>query len=261
MMSNYLYALGQVDERLRILTVTIRRWAEANRLTSPHPGRWITNFTLTILVVYFMQHKNLLPPLSKLSQETQTRREIPNSSTNLDELLIEFFAFYSSFNYKNHAISVIDGKIYSKPDFASLYIENPVETDLNIARNLSAEELDRVVNAMKGAVWILEGAEKDRNSSGILNLFKEISVADRKALNVDSLFRMDGDESRRTGAEKTSKKYQPDEFVVETGAKRREGGETNSVKKRTQPMLSERGTNTGNRRPKYGQEKPMWNRW
>ena len=136
-MSDYLFTLGQIDGRLRALVVTVKRWAAAAGLTNPTPGRWISNFTLTILVVYFMQHKKLLPPLNKvkrnigeLKQEVQQNRP----QTDLQSLLLEFFEFYSTFPYKTQAISVIEAVSYSKPDYSSLYIENPVETELNVSK-------------------------------------------------------------------------------------------------------------------------------
>ncbi|GAV03786.1 hypothetical protein RvY_14166 [Ramazzottius varieornatus] len=71
-----------IDERLRALVVTVKRWAAVADLTNPTPGRWISNFTLTILVVYFMQYKKLLSPVNKverdiseMKKETETNRQ------------------------------------------------------------------------------------------------------------------------------------------------------------------------------------------
>ena len=132
-MSDYLYTLGQTDERLRALVVTIRRWAKAQLLTNPHPGQWITNFTLTIMAVFFMQQQNLLPPLNQLKRDLP-KKPVSIDSDDLKTLLLQFFQFYSTFDYKNHAISVIEGVAYPKPEFGFLYIENPVEAQLNICK-------------------------------------------------------------------------------------------------------------------------------
>ncbi|XP_055356209.1 poly(A) RNA polymerase, mitochondrial-like [Paramacrobiotus metropolitanus] len=252
-MSNYLYTLGEIDERLRALVVTIRRWANANRLTNAHPGRWITNFTLTILVVFFMQHKKLLPPLSQLpSTPLINRRSLDGPNDDLGQLLAEFFSFYASFNYKSHAISVIDGTIYPKPDFASLYIENPLETELNIARNLSAEELDRVVNSMRTATWILEGAGKDPLLPGIVRLFQEINEKDvprpkKMGVSVDELFRKSG----------AAHKYQPDEFAVDNTVK------NFSLKSNINTTTPQEKHALRNSRQKFIREKqkPLGTRW
>ncbi|GAV03745.1 hypothetical protein RvY_14128 [Ramazzottius varieornatus] len=211
-MSDYLFTLGQIDERLRALVVTVKRWAAVADLTNPTPGRWISNFTLTILVVFFMQYKKLLPPLNKVKRDiSEMKKEMQSirPETDLQSLLLEFFEFYSSFPYKTQAISVIEGVSYTKPDYSSLYIENPVETELNVSKNLSADELDRLITAMKSAAWLLQSTEKSPGSPGLLKLLSEPKDAkDKKPriFKVESVYDVD---------EKNVSKYLPDEFVVE----------------------------------------------
>ncbi|CAG4992472.1 unnamed protein product [Colias eurytheme] len=69
-MSELLWQLGSLDPRVRPLTVAVRRWARATALTTPHPGRWITNFPLTLLVLFFLQQprqgSRILPNLKLL---------------------------------------------------------------------------------------------------------------------------------------------------------------------------------------------------
>ena len=67
-MSELLYLFGEIDERVRPLTFCIRKWASITGLTNPSPGRWISNFSLTVLVIFFLQQmkKPILPPLNVL---------------------------------------------------------------------------------------------------------------------------------------------------------------------------------------------------
>ena len=66
-MSELLYLLGYIDWRVRPLVFTVRWWAKEVMLTnSPHPGHWITNFSLTLLVIFFLQRENILPSLDFL---------------------------------------------------------------------------------------------------------------------------------------------------------------------------------------------------
>ena len=54
-----------------------------------------------------------------------------------DELLIEFFNFYSDFDFAEHGVSVLAGTVVEKPDpSAPIYIENPLELELNVAKNV-----------------------------------------------------------------------------------------------------------------------------
>lgn len=69
-MSDFLYIMGELDERVRPLVFVIRSWAKAVGLTNPSPGRWITNFSLSLLVLAFLQKPlrstPILPPLNTL---------------------------------------------------------------------------------------------------------------------------------------------------------------------------------------------------
>lgn len=65
-MSELLFLYGEVDWRVRPLVVAIRQWAKAQGITSDSPGCWITNFSLTLLVLFYLQQKNLLPSLNAL---------------------------------------------------------------------------------------------------------------------------------------------------------------------------------------------------
>lgn len=60
-MSQMLYMYGTMDHRVCPLVFAVRRFAKAHKLTSVHPGRWITNFSLTLLVLFYLM--NVTPPV------------------------------------------------------------------------------------------------------------------------------------------------------------------------------------------------------
>jgi poly(A) RNA polymerase len=68
-MSELLYILGEVDWRVRPLVFAVRSWACEIGLTNPTPGRWITNFSLTLLVLFYLQqqHGKFSPVLPTLN--------------------------------------------------------------------------------------------------------------------------------------------------------------------------------------------------
>jgi poly(A) RNA polymerase len=199
-MSELLYLFGEIDERVRPLTFCVRKWATAVGLTNPSPGRWISNFSLTMLVLFFLQQlkKPILPPINHLikSATDEDRRvtddginctflrdlnrlEFDSSSNSeaLGYLLIQFFEFYSQFDFKNRGISLNDGKMIPKPDHSAMYIVNPLETHLNVSKNLSLEETERFKLEVRNAAWILESAydkskAENLESWGLLPLFK-----------------------------------------------------------------------------------------
>lgn len=67
-MSELLYIYGQLDWRIKPLIFTIRKWARDMNLTKIFPGQWITNFSLTLLIIFYLQTKNILPSISTLNK-------------------------------------------------------------------------------------------------------------------------------------------------------------------------------------------------
>lgn len=65
-MTELLNLYGEMDWRIRPLVIAIRAWAKSQKLTFDVPGQWITNFPLTLLVLFFLQQKNILPSLKIL---------------------------------------------------------------------------------------------------------------------------------------------------------------------------------------------------
>ena len=68
MMSEILYKMGSIDDRFVALTFVIRIWARRWKVTQSSPGPWPTNFTITLLVLFYLQqHPSvMLPPIDKL---------------------------------------------------------------------------------------------------------------------------------------------------------------------------------------------------
>lgn len=204
-MSELLYMFGEMDSRVRPLTFCVRKWAQSCGLTNPSPGRWITNFSLTCLVIFFLQQiKNPVLPSINLLMKSATQKdmrvtedginctfcrdwqELPfktKNSSRTSELLLQFFEFYSQFDFSTRGISLNEGKAVSKPDHAALYIVNPLEQLLNVSKNVSLEECERIRIEVRNAAWALEsevenqslppGSAKELKTDwGLLNLFK-----------------------------------------------------------------------------------------
>ncbi len=67
-MSELLYLYGELDPRVRPLVFVVRKWAREHGLTEEaRPTSFFTNFTLTSLVLFFLQAKHkMLPPFADL---------------------------------------------------------------------------------------------------------------------------------------------------------------------------------------------------
>lgn len=225
-MSDFLNVMGSIDTRVRPLVFTIRKWACEVGLTNSSPGRWITNFSLTLLVLAFLQRPlsspPVLPTLNSLIKQASVEdryvtedgincsflRDVNNlnetfsNNENLYELLLQFFQFCSEFDFATKAVSLNEGVAISKPDYSALYIVNPLERSLNVSKNVSVEELERLRMEARNAIWTLESQENRTGNWGILSLFGKkmkthsgLNGKQKKLLDVSVLFEENNEQS------------------------------------------------------------------
>ncbi|CAJ1081843.1 poly(A) RNA polymerase%2C mitochondrial [Xyrichtys novacula] len=174
-----LYLYGELDPRVRSLVFTVRCWARAHGITSSIPGAWITNFSLTVMVLFFLQRRSppIIPTLNHLRdlagpEDTSviegndctfvsdfSRIQLQVNTETLEKLISEFFEFYASFAYSRMSIDIRKGQEQNKPQVTPLHIQNPFETSLNISKNVNAAQLDRFVALCQESTWLLQQSE------------------------------------------------------------------------------------------------------
>ncbi|XP_033186489.1 mitochondrial poly(A) polymerase isoform X2 [Bombus vancouverensis nearcticus] len=180
-MSELLYTYGQLDWRIKPLVCTIRKWARVMNLTKEQPGHWITNFSLTLLIIFYLQTKDILPSVNTIKcfvelSKSDSKAADPNfnwieswkksikrtNDEDLHNLLFNFFEYYSIFDFKTQAICIRNGRCKPKNDFSPLYIHNPFNSTLNVSKNVTSCELTRLVDCFQKAFnTMLNSAEKD----------------------------------------------------------------------------------------------------
>uniref|UniRef100_A0A3Q3W697 Uncharacterized protein n=1 Tax=Mola mola TaxID=94237 RepID=A0A3Q3W697_MOLML len=171
-----LYLYGELDPRVRSLVFTVRCWARTHGITSGIPGAWITNFSLTIMVLFFLQKRSppIIPTLDHLAELAGSadkcviegndctfvidisKIQLQSNTETLEHLLREFFEFYATFAFSKMSINIRKGKEQNKPEVAPLHIQNPFETSLNISKNVNATQLDRFVALCQESLWLLQ---------------------------------------------------------------------------------------------------------
>ncbi|CAN9506529.1 unnamed protein product [Ophioblennius macclurei] len=181
-----LYLFGELDPRVRALVFTVRCWARAHGVTSSIPGAWISNFSLTVMVLFFLQRRSeaILPILDHLRElagpadksviegndctfTSDFRKICAGSNTEtLEQLLCAFFEFYGTFPFSRMSINIRKGKEQSKPEAAPLHIQNPFETSLNISKNVNTSQLNRFVALCQESSWLLQQKETITPSGG-----------------------------------------------------------------------------------------------
>ncbi|XP_051871545.1 poly(A) RNA polymerase, mitochondrial [Pristis pectinata] len=170
-----LYVYSNIDPRVRALVFGIRCWARVQGITSSIPGAWITNFSLTMMVLFLLQKRNppIIPTLDQLKDQAEEKdkhiieshdctfvsdiKMKPSQNTEtLEELLQGFFEFYGSFAFSKMSINIRKGKEQNKPEASPLHIQNPFEQAQNVSKNVNQTQLDRFVTAARESAWILQ---------------------------------------------------------------------------------------------------------
>ncbi|XP_043913486.1 poly(A) RNA polymerase, mitochondrial isoform X2 [Protopterus annectens] len=174
--SELLYIYGNLDPRVRPLVFSIRCWAHIHGITSRIPGAWITNFSLTMMVLFFLQKRNppIIPTLDQMKNiagaedkctieghdctfsSDLSKMKLAQNTEMLDNLLLEFFTFYGNFAFSKASINIRKGKEQNKPESSPLHIQNPFEQELNISKNVNQSQLERFVNLARDSAWMLQ---------------------------------------------------------------------------------------------------------
>ncbi|CAK9833667.1 Poly(A) RNA polymerase, mitochondrial [Anthophora retusa] len=172
-MSELLYIYAELDSRVKPLVCTIRTWARNNTLTSEISGHWITNFSLTLLVIFYLQKKSILPSLNAIEAMAEESIQpffwvrkwkasvLKKNKENLLELLRGFFEYYSLFDFKTQAICIREGTIKSKKTNSPLYIYNTFDATLNVSKNVTVSEMSRLINSFQRALQTLDSSKED----------------------------------------------------------------------------------------------------
>ncbi|KAL4630928.1 poly(A) RNA polymerase, mitochondrial [Arapaima gigas] len=174
--SELLYLYGQLDERVRALVFSVRCWARVQGITSNIPGAWLTNFTLTMMVVFFLQKRSppMIPTLDHLQKlagpmdksvmdgndctfvSDLTKVSVQNNTESLEHLLLGFFEFYGNFDFNKLSIDIRKGKEQTKPEASPLHIQNPFQLSLNVSKNVNTKQLQRFVLLCQESAWLAQ---------------------------------------------------------------------------------------------------------
>ncbi|XP_076654205.1 mitochondrial poly(A) polymerase [Halictus rubicundus] len=188
-MSEILYNYSVMDWRVKPLVFTLRKWAYAHGITSEVAGQKLTNFSLTLLIIFYLQQEKMLPPMRKMliasnqldENELSTflrpvvRSYIDHTNLNnntLEDLLFGFFQFYATFDFSMYAICMREGRTKKKPDISPAYLLNPLDPTLNVSRNVSAIELNAFVRHCISALNMYN----DNKLNSVVNLIESLNM-------------------------------------------------------------------------------------
>lgn len=208
-MTEILFYCGELDPRIRPLVYTVKKWAREAGITTKDPGPSVTNFSLTLLILFFLQSRPvpIFPPLYKLVKvpdpddyrvcavEYVNQGKSSNLKSafigqknleSLDVLLQEFFRFLAVFPFKEHRISVIGGDSNPTEGGFPLWIDYPMDESKNISKNVSSEEVKNLRKAALAALKNLENLHTNLKTSDS-NLMSVLGVLDCPQSSFDKI--------------------------------------------------------------------------
>ncbi|KAJ8963327.1 hypothetical protein NQ318_018798 [Aromia moschata] len=220
-MSDFLYLMGELDERVRPLIFTLRKWARDIGLTnsSPKPLRSppVLPSLNTLVKLAGPDDKyvtedgincTFLRDMSKYDGKTA-------NTESLESLLCEFFEFYSQFDFSKKAVCLNEAVALTKPEHSAMYIVNPLERGLNVSKNVSLEEAERFKTEVHNALWVLESRENKVENWGLLSIFERkqrlsyninfpSSAKQGRLMEISTLF----DEEKESSGDETENKVE-----------------------------------------------------
>ncbi|UJR23045.1 hypothetical protein I4U23_026071 [Adineta vaga] len=174
------------EPKLRSLLYTIRLWLKQKDLLGK--GHRFNTYTLFWMIVCSLQLDNQqLPSVKSLSERANHKRQhgpwncsIPDinqiekniSTGSLEQILHNFFKFYSKLNATEHELSPWSGKLESKSSSTNSFsIFDPFEHDHNLTSNISQTNWVKFQEECSLANQILdESSKKRQNKSWGLSL-------------------------------------------------------------------------------------------
>ncbi|XP_037269860.2 poly(A) RNA polymerase, mitochondrial [Rhipicephalus microplus] len=187
-MSRLLHSCTQLAPTLCPLLFTVRCWAMAQGVTTKVPGTWITNFQLTLLAIFHLQQCGLLPSLRDLEDKKRLKiwqkSRLPyRRAEELEDLLRSFFEYYASFNFKSKGIAPFSGQTLEKPEYTAMFVQNPLDRQLNASRNIGLSDLKKLQSRMADALSLMDNAPRKITMEkpwGIMALFTAQTAAARR---------------------------------------------------------------------------------
>ncbi|KAI2809915.1 hypothetical protein RDWZM_002958 [Blomia tropicalis] len=143
-MANYISYCLNVNPIIKPFFVLLKLWAKQHGLVKSIAGTWFTNFQIITLSMFYLQSRKLIQPI-EMYEKPDPKELSMNGSTDLPKLLYGFFEFLISFNFEKEAISILHGSKFNKPDYSPLYLENPIERNLNICKNINGVEFKKLL--------------------------------------------------------------------------------------------------------------------
>ncbi|XP_032270338.1 speckle targeted PIP5K1A-regulated poly(A) polymerase [Phoca vitulina] len=191
--SRFLSLCSELDGRVRPLVYTLRCWAQGRGLSGSGP--LLSNYALTLLVVYFLQTRDppVLPTVSQLTQKAGEGEQVEvdgwdcsfprdasrlEPSTNkepLSSLLAQFFSCVSCWDLRGSLLSLREGQAlpvaggllsnrWEGLRLGPMNLQDPFDLSHNVAANVTSRVAGRLQNCCRAAASYCRSLQYQRRS-------------------------------------------------------------------------------------------------
>ncbi|XP_012884398.1 PREDICTED: speckle targeted PIP5K1A-regulated poly(A) polymerase [Dipodomys ordii] len=191
--SRFLSLCCELDRRVRPLVYTIRCWAQGRGLSGSGP--LLNNYTLTLLVIYFLQTRDppVLPAVAQLTQKAGEGEQVevdgwdcsfPRDASRLEpsmnveplsSLLAQFFSCVSSWDLRDSLLSLREGQALPVAEVPSnlweglrlgpMNLQDPFDLSHNVAANVTSRVAGRLQNCCRAAANYCRSLQYQQRSS------------------------------------------------------------------------------------------------
>nr|5WU1_A Chain A, Speckle targeted PIP5K1A-regulated poly(A) polymerase [Homo sapiens]5WU1_B Chain B, Speckle targeted PIP5K1A-regulated poly(A) polymerase [Homo sapiens]5WU3_A Chain A, Speckle targeted PIP5K1A-regulated poly(A) polymerase [Homo sapiens]5WU3_B Chain B, Speckle targeted PIP5K1A-regulated poly(A) polymerase [Homo sapiens] len=192
--SRFLSLASELDGRVRPLVYTLRAWAQGRGLSGSGP--LLSNYALTLLVIYFLQTRDppVLPTVSQLTQKAGEGEQVevdgwdcsfPRDASRLEpsinveplsSLLAQFFSAVSSWDLRGSLLSLREGQalpvagglpsnLWEGLRLGPLNLQDPFDLSHNVAANVTSRVAGRLQNCCRAAANYARSLQYQRRSS------------------------------------------------------------------------------------------------
>ncbi|XP_004874422.1 speckle targeted PIP5K1A-regulated poly(A) polymerase isoform X2 [Heterocephalus glaber] len=209
--SQFLSLCAELDGRVRPLVYTVRCWAQGRGLAGSGP--LLSNYALTLLVVYFLQTRDppVLPTVAQLTRKADEGERVevdgwdcsfPRDARSLEPsanveppgaLLAQFFFCVSCWDLRGSLLSLREGRalpvaggqpaiFWEGLRLGPMNLQDPFELSHNVAANVTSRVAGRLQNCCRAAASYCRSLQYLRRSArgrdwGLLPLLQSSSPA------------------------------------------------------------------------------------
>ena len=204
--SEFLHFCKNYDKRVDQLVKIVKYFSLRHEIISSGVGSHFNSYTVVIMVIFFLQTKDILPSVGSLQEAVPEdivencnfafSREMKHRSDNnqqISELLMEFFQFYVNFSFSTEIICPLAGRPVEKERFLSceelppallgstnnklktykkVVVQDPFELSRNLAQNVTSSSLDHLISSFQFGVSILEESQCRQGRGELWRLFQ-----------------------------------------------------------------------------------------